>query len=117
MSFTDIDNLKKQYVSPGWTGRFVNSVPMTFAYFDAELDAADVPEHSHPNEEVWHVLDGELEVTINCACQRVGPGCVAVVPSNILHSVHVVRATKALVVDHPKRGDFGSAKTLASESP
>jgi quercetin dioxygenase-like cupin family protein len=36
---------------------------MTFAYYSVAAGAW-VHEHSHPNDEVWNVIDGQLEITI-----------------------------------------------------
>jgi quercetin dioxygenase-like cupin family protein len=58
---------------------------MTFGYYDTE-QGADLHEHSHPNEETWHVIAGELEVTIGGEVEIVGPGCVAIVPPDTTHS-------------------------------
>ena len=36
--------------------------------------------HSHPNEEVWHFIEGKFEVTIAGKTQVTGPGTAAVIP-------------------------------------
>jgi len=35
---------------------------MTFAYYPVQAGAW-IHEHSHPNDEVWNVIDGQLEIT------------------------------------------------------
>ena len=48
---------------------------MTFARY--EFDArASIHEHFHPQEEVYHIIEGELELTIGGSTQRLLPGCV-----------------------------------------
>jgi quercetin dioxygenase-like cupin family protein len=78
---------------------------MTFGHyvFDA---GASIHEHSHPNEEVWNVIEGELEVTIGRVSQTAGPGCVAVVPPDTLHSVKAISNGRAIVVDNPRRAEM-----------
>ncbi len=65
---------------PGWSGRFLHSANMTFAHYDIAADAAPLHEHHHEQEEVWHVVDGEIALTIEGEEQVLTAGCVAVVP-------------------------------------
>src|ERR1700751_993273 len=48
---------------PGWRGRLFHSPSMTFAHWDFDAGST-IHEHFHEQEEVWHVVAGELEVTI-----------------------------------------------------
>jgi len=90
---------------PGWRGRLFHSPSMTFAHWDFDAGST-IHEHHHEQEEVWHVLEGELEVTIDGAAHVAGPGMVAIVPAEAVHSVRAVSDGKAIVVDHPLRADF-----------
>ena len=111
MAFIDTNNLKVIERLPGWKGRYFDSTSMTFGHyvFDA---GSSIHEHSHPNEEVWNVIEGHLEVTIDGHAQVAGPGFVAIVPPNSLHSVRAISNGRAIVVDHPLRADMaGSAKS------
>jgi quercetin dioxygenase-like cupin family protein len=83
---------------------------MTFAHYDVAAGAS-IHEHSHENEEVWNVIEGELEVTLEGETRVLGPGCVAVVPANTLHSIRALTAGRALVVDYPLRHSVGGVKT------
>jgi mannose-6-phosphate isomerase-like protein (cupin superfamily) len=47
----------------GWSGRFSHSQNMTFAYYTVKAGGW-IHEHSHPNDEVWNIIDGQLEITI-----------------------------------------------------
>ncbi len=107
MPFIDTGKLEVfQKGTGGWRGRKFHSPNMTFVHW--EFDAgASVHEHSHEQEEVWEVLEGELEFTVDGVKQRATAGVVAIVPPNVAHSVKVLRAGKAIVVDHPLRPDFG----------
>jgi mannose-6-phosphate isomerase-like protein (cupin superfamily) len=58
----DLDALPILVPRPGWRGRFFHSDHMTFADYAIDPNAAVHP-HQHEEEEVWHVLEGELEVT------------------------------------------------------
>lgn len=37
---------------------------MTFAYYEIEA-GSEVHLHHHPQEEVWHVVEGELELVVD----------------------------------------------------
>ena len=102
MPFIDTSKLPTIERLPGWRGRYFDSPSMTFAHY--EFDAgSSIHEHSHPQEEVWQVIEGELEITISGAAQRAGPGFVGIVPPNTLHSVRAISRGKAIVVDYPLR--------------
>lgn len=79
---------------------------MTFAHYTVSAESS-IHEHSRPNDEVWTVIEGELEITLDGRTQIAGPGCVAVVPPNVPHSVKALRDSKAIVVDHPRRDSIG----------
>jgi quercetin dioxygenase-like cupin family protein len=110
MPFVDTKELCSKRPLPGWEGRFLNSENMTFGYYTI-VAGASIHEHSHPNEEVWHVIDGELEVTIGEETQVAGPGCVAMVPPNTSHSVRALTDGRSIVVDYPLRQAVGSVTT------
>jgi quercetin dioxygenase-like cupin family protein len=88
---------------PGWSGRFLHSENMTFSHYDIAAGAAPLHEHFHEQEEVWHVVAGELALTIDGVEQTLIAGCVAVVPPNTPHSVRPLTASRAIVADYPLR--------------
>ena len=79
---------------------------MTFAHYDFERDAT-IHEHFHPEEEVYEVLEGELEITIDGILHTTRPGVVAIVPANVRHSVRALSNGRLIVIDQPARRDFG----------
>jgi quercetin dioxygenase-like cupin family protein len=106
LAFIDTSRIGVKEPLPGWKGRFFHSESMGFAYYAVEAGAS-IHEHSHPNDEVWHVVEGSLEVTVGGETQVAGPGCAAVVPPNTPHSVKALTDARAIVVDHPKRDSVG----------
>jgi len=106
MPFVDTGALKVFERLPGWRGRYFHSATMTFAHYEFSRGAS-IHEHFHPEEEVYEVLEGELEVTIDGISQMVRPGIAAIVPANVRHSVKALTAGRAIIVDHPARPDFG----------
>ena len=89
---------------PGWKGRTFSSDRMTFAHFEFAAGAA-IHEHSHSNEEVWHVVEGELEISLGGDLVKAGPGFAAIVPPYTAHSVRAITNGKAIAVDSPMRVD------------
>jgi quercetin dioxygenase-like cupin family protein len=79
---------------------------MTFAHYDF-VRGASLHEHFHPQEEVYEVIEGELEVAIDGVTQIARAGMVAIVPSNVPHSVTALTDGRAIIVDYPLRREFG----------
>src|SRR5579871_6119277 len=105
MPFVDTSTLKVVERLPGWYGRFFHSPSMTFAHYDFKRGSS-IHEHFHPQEEVYEVIDGELEVAIDGIAQVAKPGLVAIVPANVRHSVKALTDGRAIIVDYPARREF-----------
>jgi quercetin dioxygenase-like cupin family protein len=106
MTFIDTNHLSVKEPRAGWKGRFFHSQNMTFAYY-AVAAGAWIHEHSLPNDEVWNVIDGELEIKIAAETQVAGPGCAVVVPPDTPHAVKALTDVRAIVVDYPRRYSIG----------
>jgi unsaturated pyranuronate lyase len=109
MPFVDTSELKVMERLPGWRGRYFQSPNMTFAHYDF-VRGASIHEHFHPQEEVYEVIEGELEVTIDGVTQIARPGMVGIVPGNVRHSVKALSDGKVIIVDYPLRSEFTSSK-------
>jgi quercetin dioxygenase-like cupin family protein len=106
MPFVDTNGLKVIERLPGWKGRYFHSASMTFAHYEFEAGSS-IHEHCHPEEEVYELIEGELEVTVDGKSQIAKPGMVAIVPANGRHCVRALTDRRLIVVDHPARPDFG----------
>lgn len=102
MSFIDTKNIAVVSRKPGWYGRQFDSPSMTFVHYAFDAGAS-IHRHAHEQEEVWHILEGELEISIGDERRRAGPGFVGIVPPNTEHEVRALSAGKAIVVDYPRR--------------
>ena len=60
----------------------------------------------NPFELSADAFEGELEVTIDGAAQIARAGLVAIVPSNVRHSVKALTDGRAIIVDYPLRREF-----------
>ena len=105
MPFVDTSALNVIERLPGWFGRYFHSASMTFAHYEFRRGAT-IHEHFHPEEEVYEVTEGDLEVTVDGVAQVLRPGLVAIVPANARHSVKALTDGRAIIVDHPRRLDF-----------
>jgi quercetin dioxygenase-like cupin family protein len=108
MPIVDTNSLDVIERLPGWFGRYFHSPSMTFAHYDFTRGAS-IHEHFHPQEEVYEVIEGELEVTIDGVAHIVRAGLVAIVPGNVRHSVKALTDGRAIIVDYPRRGGFADA--------
>jgi quercetin dioxygenase-like cupin family protein len=105
MPIIDTRTLPVRDKLPGWSGQIFHSATMTFAHWDFKAGAA-IHAHDHPQEEVWHIVEGEIELTIDGTKHLAGPGMVAIVPPNTTHAVVALTDGKAIVVDYPLRENF-----------
>ncbi len=105
MPFVDTSGLRVTERLPGWHGRYFHSPSMTFAHYDF-VSGSSIHEHFHPEEEVYEVIEGELQLTIDGIPQVVRQGVVGIVPSNVPHSVKALTDGRAIIIDHPVRRGF-----------
>jgi len=61
--FLDTNPIDPQEPPPDSPGGFFNSQTMIFVYHNT-MQGVDLHEHSHPNEKIWQVIDGEIQVMI-----------------------------------------------------
>jgi quercetin dioxygenase-like cupin family protein len=106
MPFVDTNGLKVVERLPGWKGRYFHTLGMTFAHYEFSAGST-IHEHFHPEEEVYEVIEGELELTIDGNAEIAKPGIVGIVPGNSRHSVRALTDGRLIVVDHPARPEFG----------
>jgi quercetin dioxygenase-like cupin family protein len=110
MPFIEPDQLPVREPLPGWSGRFFHSEHMTFVYYEI-VPGAGVHLHQHPNEEVWHVIEGQLDMVVGDTERTVRAGEAAVVPADVAHSASARGRCRAIVVDFPRRAQVGGIDT------
>ncbi len=106
MPVVDTSTLKVVERLPGWYGRYFHSPSMTFAHYMVK-SGSSIHEHFHPQEEVWNVIDGEVELTIDGETTIAHAGMAGIVPGNVRHSVRALTDGRAIIVDYPIRHDLG----------
>lgn len=101
----DINKIKSVKMFAGFTAKFIHTENLTLGFWEVKKDAV-LPEHSHINEQVTQVLEGELELTIDGKTAIYKAGCLAVIPPNITHGGKAITDCKLFDVFHPSREDY-----------
>jgi len=105
MAFINLTDLEEKEMIPGYHARFVHTENMTVAYWTID-EGAPMPNHSHPNEQVANVIEGEFELVVAGEARRMKPGQVAVIPGNTPHCGKAVTSCKLIDVFYPIREDY-----------
>jgi quercetin dioxygenase-like cupin family protein len=113
MTIVRIDDLTEIERLPGWLGRYFHTEHMTVAHYRFVRDSS-IHEHFHPQEEVYEVLEGELEVTIEGEVNVARPGIAVVVPPGARHSIRALTEGRLFIVDCPRRTEFGGTSDASA---
>jgi quercetin dioxygenase-like cupin family protein len=105
MHFISLDDLPAKTLIPGFDAQFIHTHNLTIGYVNIKAGSV-LPEHAHPHEQITHVLEGALQLTIEGETQVVKPGVVAVIPGHHTHSAVALTDCKALDVFYPVREDY-----------
>lgn len=89
----------------GYDAQFIHTTNATYSHVKAAAGAV-LPTHSHPQEQVSYILDGEFELTVAGVKHVLVPGQVFVIPSNTLHSGLAITNCFILDVFTPLREDY-----------
>ncbi len=73
MGFLELKSITEKEIVPGYRARFVHGDNLTLAYWDVD-PGAELPEHSHPHEQVANVLEGKFELTVDWRTEGAGTG-------------------------------------------
>ncbi|MDZ7843922.1 MAG: cupin domain-containing protein [Anaerolineales bacterium] len=105
MPFFNLDNFEAREIVPGYRARFLHTEEITLAYWEVDR-GAELPEHSHPQEQVANVMEGQFELTVDGVTRTLGPGEAAVISGGVLHSGRAITPCRLLDVFHPPREDY-----------
>ena len=105
MQYLHLDDIEETELVSGFNVRFVHSENMTLSYWSIEA-GAELPEHSHPHEQVTNVIEGEFELTVDNESKRLGPGSVVIIPPHAVHSGKSVTQSRVIDVFYPIREDY-----------
>lgn len=105
VKFYSLSDIEPRSLVPGAQTRFVHSENMTVGFFVFDA-GVQFPEHSHPHEQVTHVLEGTLLLTVSAVERKMKPGDIAVIPGNAVHSARTNEKTRVLDIFHPVREEY-----------
>ena len=65
-----------------------------------------LPEHRHPHEQIIHVIEGHIRVTVGDVAREVAAGESFYLASNVSHAVDALKTTLVLDTFSPPRDDL-----------
>src|SRR5688572_10094983 len=83
------DDVEEEIVLPGIVRQIVHGERQTMVRYVYEPGSI-FPEHAHPEEQVTLVISGTIAFEIENTRLVLGPGQVAVIPSNVPHGASVI---------------------------
>ncbi len=101
----DLASLETRELVPGHHGRFVHSEHTTHVYWQIE-EGAQLPEHSHPHEQIVNMLEGRYELTVDGENYVLDAGDVLVIPGGARHFGHAHTECRILDVFSPVREEY-----------
>ena len=101
------EDLKPFELAPGITANVITSDTMTIMH--ARLKAgASAPEHSHVQEQIVNVIEGEIELTVEGKPHHLKLGDTLILPPNVLPLAKAITDCHVLDVFCPVREDLAS---------
>ncbi|MFM2394561.1 MAG: hypothetical protein RLZZ546_2543 [Bacteroidota bacterium] len=102
---TSIDTLREVELVRGFKARFVHTENFTLSFVTVEAGSI-LPDHSHPNEQVSQVIEGQFEMQVGDEKFILNPGNIIVIPSNVHHSGKAITPCKIQDTFYPVREDY-----------
>ena len=99
------NDLLNRELLPGSSVNFIHSENMTLAEWHFE-SGINLPEHSHPHEQITKIISGEFELKIDNDVFKLTTGSVAVIPSGSIHSAKSISDCHVFDVFNPVRDDY-----------
>jgi len=106
----DWSEIEERTPIPGFHGKVQHSDSMSFVLWRIDAGAL-LPAHRHVHEQVVNVYEGTFELTVDGVTRICGPGSVAAIPSNALHSGQAITDCRILDVFAPVREDYRGGLT------
>ncbi|MGB3143760.1 MAG: cupin domain-containing protein [Maribacter sp.] len=100
-----LSNIPSKEIMPGYHGKLIHSENMSIAFWEVEKDA-QVPEHSHINEQIMHVLEGDFEFTLDGETGIYQAGDIVIIAPRKKHSGKALTPCKLMDVFSPTREEY-----------
>ncbi len=105
MQTTHLFDEKKMELFPGIDAQILAGKQSMVMRVEMAQGAMAAP-HSHPNEQISVVLQGEAEFTIGDEKQTLQAGDAVVIPGDVVHSVKALAACELIESFSPVREDL-----------
>lgn len=105
MSLVELHNTNTIELAKGVTAQVVHTANLSVAHVTLLKDSV-VPQHSHHQEQIVNVIDGELELIVDGKPTVLTRGKALVLPPMVPHSARAITQVYVIDVFHPAREDF-----------
>jgi len=100
-----IKNIKPKELAPGITGYYAHGEKSSFGYIELKK-GSQVPFHSHINEQITYIIEGQLDMMIGGVAYSLTDGMYHVINANVPHSAIAVTDCKVIDAFSPVREDY-----------
>jgi len=100
-----IKNIKPKELAPGITGYYTHGEQSSFGYIELE-QGSEVPIHSHINEQITYIIEGQLDMIIDGVVFSLTDGMYHVILANVPHSAIAITDCKVIDAFSPVREDY-----------
>tara|TARA_R110002051_G_scaffold178063_3_gene247876 strand:- start:565 stop:882 length:318 start_codon:yes stop_codon:yes gene_type:complete len=100
-----LKDIAPKEIMPGYHGKLVHTQNMSIAFWEVEK-GAEVPLHSHMNEQVMQVLEGSFEFTLDGNTKVYEPGDIVVIGPHMPHSGKALTNCKLMDTFSPAREEY-----------
>ena len=100
-----LTDIKPLEIIPGYHGKLIHARNISLAFWEVE-EGAEVPMHSHMNEQVMQVLEGQFQFTVGDITRNYGPGELVVIPPHAEHGGKALTPCKLMDVFSPVREEY-----------
>lgn len=115
MNLVELKNTKTIELAEGVTAQVVHTANLSIAHVVLLKDSV-VPQHTHHQEQIVNVIDGELELTVNGEVTVLTRGKALVLQPMVPHSARAITQVYVIDVFHPAREDF-KAMAAGTQGP
>src|ERR1051325_6379740 len=93
-------------ICPGVTRRTVAHGKTMYQMLATLAAGGKMPAHSHPQEQIVHVLGGKMRLIVQGVAHVLCPGVSFYLAVNVLHGVETIEPTRVLDTFSPPRDDY-----------
>lgn len=106
MSFITLTQLPAKEIFGGAIkGHYAHLERMTIGEVRMDADVV-LPMHSHPHEQITHVISGRYQFTVGDQTTVMEPGMTALIPSGVVHGGKTLTPCHVIDLFAPTRDDY-----------